>query len=916
MGKSRNHRPAPTGDAPAQSSDAPSRAVPAPLVVAVIAVVIGALVYARSGPPGSTPSQSSPAPPLTFFADNALRGFSASHNASLLWGTYRPGVYFGVRSLTAPTGLAAGLMWSAAGTAGMSPLGKLRHQCEQDEVERYGFSAHDGRGFGVQPILDNANGIELRTSFLATGDGGWSARIEGMAPPGRARGKRQSLFFYLSVDGEFDDAPRGGPPGGLSRESSLPFQKAGAARISGHVRSLGRFSVLAEAVEGGGGAGGARVHMWGSAQAGASHLKVAEIVRDLLSPGPDQTRGARQPKAASEALDDTVEDGSQLVVLQLLATPPFTLDVQLVPGQCKEGGGDGEAVSCAAAHAARSGDALSEALSSRQSDFRLRLSSQLMGGKKAANALMLRGQPLDESAHEFAASALSAQLGSMGFFYGSSAVAPPAGSGDAPASRTPNAPLLAVVPSRPFFPRGFLWDEGFHQLVVGAWDEDLASHIFASWISLMHEDGWIPREQILGAEALARVPSQFVPQHRQHANPPALLLRIQRLLDSGENGKGDAVFGAESAEVLAAYSMEDGATVGDGKVASPRWLPLLRVLWPSLVRWHEWFARTQAGELADSFRWRGRDASDERLNAMTLSSGLDDYPRATFPSDKERHVDLHCWVAFFTRLLGQLAARLGYETEAAAYDAQFDRLLAALVKHHWSAPASAFCDFGQHANAGDFTPLYVVKCATADGRASVEHGVADPRRPRCPSSHPVFQFPLGDGKGGLLTRLKFAPRGAKLQHVRHLGYVSLFPLMLKLLPPDAPQLPHVLELLRDSSRLWSDHGVRSLSASDLWYGKENAPGDAPYWRGPIWVNLNYLVLGGLRHYADVPGPSQERAATIYAELRDNLVGNMLDEWKRTGYFWEQYDPTSGAGARTHPFNGWSSLALLALAEIY
>ena len=311
-------------------------------------------------------------------------------------------------------------------------------------------------------------------------------------------------------------------------------------------------------------------------------------------------------------------------------------------------------------------------------------------------------------------------------------------------------------------------------------------------------------------------------------------------------------------------------------------------------------------------------------------------------------------MAFFTRLLGQLAARLGYETEAADYGAHFDRLLAALVRHHWSAHASAFCDFGQHANAGDFTPLYVVKCATADGRAAVEHGVEDPRRPRCPPSHPVFQFPLGDGKGGLLTRLKFVPRvravalpptafapriergpfptegcaecvralrlrawqGARLQHVRHLGYVSLFPLMLKLLPPDAPQLPHVLELLRDRSRLWSDHGVRSLSASDLWYGKENAPGDAPYWRGPIWVNLNYLLLGGLRHYADVPGPSQERAATIYAELRDNLVGNMLDEWKRTGYFWEQYDPTSGAGARTHPFNGWSSLALLALAEIY
>ena len=52
------------------------------------------------------------------------------------------------------------------------------------------------------------------------------------------------------------------------------------------------------------------------------------------------------------------------------------------------------------------------------------------------------------------------------------------------------------------------------------------------------------------------------------------------------------------------------------------------------------------------------------------------------------------------------------------------------------------------------------------------------------------------------------------------------------------------------------------------------------------------------------------------ELRDNLLGTMLDEWKRTGYFWEQYDPESGRGQRTHPFNGWSSLAALMLAEVY
>ena len=73
----------------------------------------------------------------------------------------------------------------------------------------------------------------------------------------------------------------------------------------------------------------------------------------------------------------------------------------------------------------------------------------------------------------------------------------------------------------------------------------------------------------------------------------------------------------------------------------------------------------------------------------------------------------------------------------------------------------------------------------------------------------------------------------------------------------------------------SVHWCRSLSKSSSLYLARNTEHDAPYWRGPIWFNINFLTLRALHHYSSSRGPHAALAQGLHDELRRNLLGNLV-----------------------------------------
>ncbi|KAG6334934.1 hypothetical protein ID866_4151 [Astraeus odoratus] len=743
---------------------------------------------------------------------------------------------------------------------------ETRHACSQDDgLDSYTWTTYDPRQGGVQVIKDSPNNVEITTEFLKVPSGkyggSWGARIKGK-PINPALPSRVSTIFYMGMEGL----------GGLDMITDEDENGIdGPMEFAGYSPDLDEFSI--HIIDG----PNNRVITHGPhaedfvGRLGKTHfvgLRISPeklwtakdwILQSLLSRASPLAEKYRHTNPTPDPsfvlqLPDEIVTASNLYAIQKSFDGEFQFDVIFQSGNTLQ---------------KIDGATIDHGISALTAAFTDRF--------KAIFPISDSYLTPDRNGLESFSQAITSNLfGGIGYFYGTSIVdeglisewdqedeythdedsdqnEPQQG----PRLTEPRA-LLTATPSRSFFPRGFYWDEGFHLLHIGEWDNDLSLEILKNWIDLIDENGWVAREQILGEEARSRVPPEFQTQVPTIANPPTLTMAVTAFINRLKFHNGGPLntnVGMHTGDMqLPIFGFEKNAQPGSDYLTYDNGLRFLRGIYRPLRRHYDWFRRTQRGQIkqygrkarsrTEAYRWRGR------TETHILPSGMDDYPRAAAHAG-ELHLDLISWMGFFTRTMRDIAEFIG-ETEDTASFAEIERAIIHNIDDlHWNEEAEMYCDVG----------------VSADDES---------------------------------------------EHVCHKGYLSLFPFMLSLLSPDSPHLGPILDLLRHPDHLWSPYGIRSLSASHPDFGSgEN------YWRGPIWMPMNYLILQSLHNtYAATEGPYQERAKEIYQELRRNVVNNVYKEYQRTGYVWEQYDALTGEGRRSHPFTGWTSLVTLILAEKY
>ena len=529
----------------------------------------------------------------------------------------------------------------------------LRHACDiEDGMESYGWKFYDARTGGSQIINDTGNHLDITTDFLKSVGQEfqeWQLRVQAIPRAGAQEHQSSMLVFYIA-----SESPR----------TKITCKRHHSHRVShsdiscqGTSPTIGTFSI--------------DIGVAGSRNDLQEHLVVNSMKAPVSKTWQAKAIFLEELKTLGSGdgfVPNTPGEGS-LHFVQLIFEGSNEIEVSFNSG--KE-------------HQTMTSVPPSKRLETIYDDF------------QKQHALTYQPQPPFKGKQlvGFSQSVLSNFMAGISYFYGRDKISLNTTSGfidgkndfwfyasigqeqELIQERGPRQ-LLTSTPSRPLLPRGYLFDEGFHQELILDWDMDLALTMLSSWFDVMDDDGWIAREQIIGAEARSKVLPLLQVQFPNFANPPTLFMAVERITELLQMEPPPP---ETSRQYLTAPS--------EGK----EWL---RTIYPKLKRHYEWFHTTQAGNMTH-YRARGRSLLGYRWRGRTVkhlqTSGLGDYPRPHPPSVEELHVDALSWVGSMAIVLRKVSALLGETTDEEAFAKHETSIQRSIDSLHWSAGSQAYCD--------------------------------------------------------------------------------------------------------------------------------------------------------------------------------------------------------------------------------
>ena len=379
-------------------------------------------------------------------------------------------------------------------------------------LSKYGWLSHDGETFGYQEIHDGR--YRMKTSWVKNSDAGqdWTLRVEcesiasedSTTVDSKQRSDFVSFIFYVGTQDDsavhINRESRGGTADRLLLESSTPA-------LYGHAHhpidgwSLGvvpTSTVDRERIS--------EVHAFGVRTPhmhNLTNLVTSKLWEHMMQ------QYERDPHRVKAVFKDQDTAASTVAFVQVTATLPISLDVTFLSSIEREHLEQQKASKRGSSplQLKREFQERSSALTGTGFSQRFQRSEMAFARRFKDTFGEFNGPDVPEGTETVAKAALSNLLGGMGYWYGNSLAKIPGetdDAGDPVIKPLWPATLFSTTPSRSFFPRGFLWDEGFHQLLLRKWNPALSREVLAHWLDLMTVSGWIPREQILGEEARAR----------------------------------------------------------------------------------------------------------------------------------------------------------------------------------------------------------------------------------------------------------------------------------------------------------------------------------------------------------------------------------------------------------------------------